>query len=94
MVPTLRVVTAFRMLRVPLTRRVSNGIPTPSVEMIINAAGAVVFGYWWLTQNTAVPTTSTMMKKMAQASTWLSDLAVLGWFLIASPLVGLMGDCR
>jgi hypothetical protein len=36
------------------------------------------YRYWWLTQNTAVPTTRIMMKKMAQASTWLSDLAVLG----------------
>ncbi|WP_167346935.1 hypothetical protein [Pseudomonas paralactis] len=51
------------------------------------------FYYWWLTQNTAVPTTRIIRNKMAQASTVLSGLRALVELLIASPLVGFIGDC-
>ncbi|WP_236265775.1 MULTISPECIES: hypothetical protein [Pseudomonas] len=51
------------------------------------------FYYWWLTQNTAVPTTRMIRNKMAQASTVLSGLRALVELLIASPLVGFIGDC-
>jgi hypothetical protein len=55
--------------------------------------GSINLLYWWLTQNTAVPTTKIIRNRMAQASTVLSGLRALVELLIASPLVGFIGDC-
>ena len=47
-----------------------------------------------LNQNTAVPTTRRIRNRIAHASTLLSLFSALVGLLIASPLVGFIGDCR